>query len=157
MLLLAPAAAENLPCGPSFDSRWSSADSRLTPTSSIPRACLARSDKGIEDIGCVVCRVFSAFYFKVFHRRYISLVVGRERRILTPAKSLSFLCQDIKSPAAKTCSGQSSRFRHAPIFSVMFDVYQRLLGHMDLDTREWFDGVLTAAARKVVKEPPEVC
>lgn len=27
---------------------------------------------------------------------------------------------------------------------------------MDLDTREWFDGVLTAAARKVVKEPPEV-
>ncbi|CAN0025795.1 unnamed protein product [Choristocarpus tenellus] len=33
---------------------------------------------------------------------------------------------------------------------------QRLLGHMDLDTREWFDGVLTDAARKVVKEPPEV-
>lgn len=33
---------------------------------------------------------------------------------------------------------------------------KRLLGHMDLDTREWFDGVLTAAARKVVKEPPEV-
>lgn len=27
---------------------------------------------------------------------------------------------------------------------------------MDLDTREWFDGVLTDAARKVVKEPPEV-
>lgn len=27
---------------------------------------------------------------------------------------------------------------------------------MDLDTREWFDGVLTAAARQVVKEPPEV-
>lgn len=33
---------------------------------------------------------------------------------------------------------------------------QRLLGHMDLDTREWFDGVLTAAARKVVKETSEV-
>ncbi|CAN0042899.1 unnamed protein product [Ascophyllum nodosum] len=33
---------------------------------------------------------------------------------------------------------------------------QRLLGHMDLDTREWFDGVLTAAARKVVKESHEV-
>lgn len=33
---------------------------------------------------------------------------------------------------------------------------QRLLGHMDLDTREWFDGVLTDAARKVVKEPQEV-
>lgn len=33
---------------------------------------------------------------------------------------------------------------------------QRLLGHMDLDTREWTDGVLTAAARKIVKEPPEV-
>ncbi|CAM9717799.1 unnamed protein product, partial [Laminaria digitata] len=27
---------------------------------------------------------------------------------------------------------------------------------MDLDTREWFDGVLTAAARKVVKESQEV-
>ena len=25
----------------------------------------------------------------------------------------------------------------------------RLLGHMDMDTREWFDGVLTDAARKV--------
>lgn len=35
-------------------------------------------------------------------------------------------------------------------------LHQRLLGQMDLDTREWFDGVLTAAARKVVKEPPEV-
>eukprot|EP00931_Biecheleriopsis_adriatica_P043590 TRINITY_DN24917_c0_g1_i1.p1 TRINITY_DN24917_c0_g1~~TRINITY_DN24917_c0_g1_i1.p1 ORF type:complete len:4311 (+),score=994.91 TRINITY_DN24917_c0_g1_i1:69-13001(+) len=28
----------------------------------------------------------------------------------------------------------------------------RLLGHMDHDTREWFDGVLTASARKVIKE-----
>ena len=32
----------------------------------------------------------------------------------------------------------------------------RLLGRMDLDTREWFDGVLTDAARQVVKEPMEV-
>ena len=31
---------------------------------------------------------------------------------------------------------------------------EQLLGHMD--TREWFDGVLTASARKVVAEPPEV-
>ena len=33
---------------------------------------------------------------------------------------------------------------------------ERLLGHMDLDTREWADGVLTDAARKVVKESSEV-
>ena len=33
---------------------------------------------------------------------------------------------------------------------------ERLLGHMDIDTREWSDGVLTDAARKVVKEAPEV-
>ena len=33
---------------------------------------------------------------------------------------------------------------------------EQLLGHMDMDTREWFDGVLTASARKVVREPPEV-
>lgn len=33
---------------------------------------------------------------------------------------------------------------------------ERLLGHMDIDTREWADGVLTDAARKVVREPPEV-
>ena len=33
---------------------------------------------------------------------------------------------------------------------------ERLLGHMDLDTREWADGVLTDAARKVVREAPEV-
>ena len=26
---------------------------------------------------------------------------------------------------------------------------EQLLGHMDMDTREWFDGVLTASARKV--------
>lgn len=32
---------------------------------------------------------------------------------------------------------------------------QQLLGHMDMDTREWFDGILTAAARQVVKEPLE--
>lgn len=30
---------------------------------------------------------------------------------------------------------------------------QQLLGHMDPDTREWSDGVLTAAARSIVKEP----
>lgn len=33
---------------------------------------------------------------------------------------------------------------------------QQLLGHMDLDTREWADGVLTDAARQVVKEPVDV-
>eukprot|EP00048_Salpingoeca_helianthica_P012919 m.191176 g.191176 ORF g.191176 m.191176 type:complete len:3938 (+) comp15437_c5_seq50:82-11895(+) len=32
----------------------------------------------------------------------------------------------------------------------------RLLGHIDHDTREWFDGVITASARAVVKEPLEV-
>ncbi|EGD76743.1 dynein heavy chain isotype 1B [Salpingoeca rosetta] len=30
---------------------------------------------------------------------------------------------------------------------------QQLLGHIDPDTRDWYDGVLTAAARQVVKEP----
>ena len=29
----------------------------------------------------------------------------------------------------------------------------QLLGHIDMDTREWSDGVLTAASRAVVKEP----
>ena len=33
---------------------------------------------------------------------------------------------------------------------------ERLLGHMDIDTREWADGVLTDAARKVVKESLDV-
>ena len=33
---------------------------------------------------------------------------------------------------------------------------ERLLGHMDLDTREWSDGVLTDAARKVVRESNDV-
>jgi len=33
---------------------------------------------------------------------------------------------------------------------------QQLLGSMDLDTREWKDGVLTDAARKAVKEPQTV-
>ncbi|XP_063840903.1 LOW QUALITY PROTEIN: cytoplasmic dynein 2 heavy chain 1-like [Scylla paramamosain] len=32
---------------------------------------------------------------------------------------------------------------------------QQLLGHIDHDTREWSDGVLTASARQVVREPPE--
>ncbi|TPX70937.1 hypothetical protein SpCBS45565_g01524 [Spizellomyces sp. 'palustris'] len=31
-----------------------------------------------------------------------------------------------------------------------------LLGHMDMDTREWFDGVLTSASRQAVKEPGDV-
>jgi len=30
-----------------------------------------------------------------------------------------------------------------------------LIGHIDADTREWTDGVLTAAARAVAKEPLE--
>ncbi|GAA6070005.1 cytoplasmic dynein 2 heavy chain 1 isoform X1, partial [Tachysurus ichikawai] len=30
---------------------------------------------------------------------------------------------------------------------------QQLLGHMDMDTREWSDGVITAASRHVIREP----
>lgn len=30
---------------------------------------------------------------------------------------------------------------------------QQLLGHIDMDTREWADGVLTHSARIVVREP----
>ncbi|XP_053095782.1 cytoplasmic dynein 2 heavy chain 1 isoform X3 [Pangasianodon hypophthalmus] len=33
---------------------------------------------------------------------------------------------------------------------------QQLLGHMDMDTREWSDGVITAASRHVIREPQEV-
>ncbi len=33
---------------------------------------------------------------------------------------------------------------------------ERLLGSMDMDTRDWTDGVLTDAARQVVKEPQEI-
>ncbi|KAJ3215292.1 Cytoplasmic dynein 2 heavy chain 1 [Dinochytrium kinnereticum] len=33
---------------------------------------------------------------------------------------------------------------------------QTLLGHMDIDTREWFDGILTFASRQAVKEPLNV-
>uniref|UniRef100_A0A8C9S5I7 Cytoplasmic dynein 2 heavy chain 1 n=1 Tax=Scleropages formosus TaxID=113540 RepID=A0A8C9S5I7_SCLFO len=33
----------------------------------------------------------------------------------------------------------------------------QLLGHIDMDTREWSDGVLTHSARQVVREPQEVC
>ncbi|XP_062329494.1 dynein cytoplasmic 2 heavy chain 1 [Osmerus eperlanus] len=33
---------------------------------------------------------------------------------------------------------------------------QQLLGHIDMDTREWADGVLTHSARQVVREPQEV-
>lgn len=29
---------------------------------------------------------------------------------------------------------------------------QQLLGHMDMDTREWSDGVITAASRHVIRE-----
>lgn len=29
----------------------------------------------------------------------------------------------------------------------------QLLGHIDMDTREWADGVLTNSARNVVREP----
>ncbi|XP_053561557.1 cytoplasmic dynein 2 heavy chain 1 [Bombina bombina] len=32
----------------------------------------------------------------------------------------------------------------------------QLLGHIDMDTREWSDGVLTNSARQVVKEPQEI-
>ncbi|XP_053312461.1 cytoplasmic dynein 2 heavy chain 1 isoform X2 [Spea bombifrons] len=32
----------------------------------------------------------------------------------------------------------------------------QLLGHIDMDTREWSDGVLTSSARQVVREPQEM-
>ncbi|KAM9321467.1 cytoplasmic dynein 2 heavy chain 1 [Gastrophryne carolinensis] len=32
----------------------------------------------------------------------------------------------------------------------------QLLGHIDMDTREWSDGVMTNSARQVVKEPQEI-
>lgn len=33
---------------------------------------------------------------------------------------------------------------------------EQLLGHIDMDTREWFDGIITNSARQMVKEPLEV-
>ncbi|KAL9646809.1 hypothetical protein ABK040_013671 [Willaertia magna] len=33
---------------------------------------------------------------------------------------------------------------------------QQLLGHMDMDTREWFDGIITANARTILKEDSDV-
>lgn len=33
---------------------------------------------------------------------------------------------------------------------------QTLLGHMDMDTREWSDGIITYASRQAVKEPTDV-
>ncbi|KAG2385509.1 hypothetical protein C9374_003324 [Naegleria lovaniensis] len=32
----------------------------------------------------------------------------------------------------------------------------QLLGHMDMDTREWFDGIITANSRNILKEEPDV-
>ena len=32
-------------------------------------------------------------------------------------------------------------------------LFPQLLGQIDMDTREWSDGVLTFAARQVIKEP----
>ena len=42
-----------------------------------------------------------------------------------------------------------------PLF-VDICLYPQLLGQIDIDTREWSDGVLTNAARQVVREPIEV-
>lgn len=38
----------------------------------------------------------------------------------------------------------------------MHHTLPQLLGHIDIDTREWTDGVLTFSARQVVKEPTSV-
>ena len=35
-------------------------------------------------------------------------------------------------------------------------VSSELLGHIDLDTQEWTDGLLTFSTCQVVKEPPKV-
>ena len=39
---------------------------------------------------------------------------------------------------------------------VFYMLFLQLLGHIDIDTREWTDGVLTYSARQVVKEPTSV-
>ncbi|KAI8824969.1 dynein heavy chain and region D6 of dynein motor-domain-containing protein [Fimicolochytrium jonesii] len=49
--------------------------------------------------------------------------------------------------------GQSLRYH---VFNPKAIERNRLLGHMDMDTREWFDGVLTSASRQAVKEPTNV-
>jgi dynein heavy chain 2 len=33
---------------------------------------------------------------------------------------------------------------------------ERLLGHIDMDTREWYDGVITNASRAILEESLEV-
>ena len=42
------------------------------------------------------------------------------------------------------------------LFVCLFFFTTQLLGQIDVDTREWTDGVLTFSAREVVKEPGEV-
>ena len=42
------------------------------------------------------------------------------------------------------------------LYQYFFSFSFQLLGHIDVDTREWTDGVLTFSARQVVKETVEV-
>ena len=51
--------------------------------------------------------------------------------------------------------GKSEDFRHK-IICLFYRLFFQLLGHIDMDTREWSDGVLTNAARQVVREPLNV-
>ena len=58
--------------------------------------------------------------------------------------------------------GRRERYDHTDCdWTVLMPMFvhvcaSQLLGHIDVDTREWTDGVLTASARQVVKEPIEV-
>ena len=52
--------------------------------------------------------------------------------------------------AVPTCLATAEYVVHTMYTKSMVRI--RLLGHMDHDTREWFGGVLTATARKVIKE-----
>ena len=43
-----------------------------------------------------------------------------------------------------------------PVLLTFGPLFQQLLGQIDMDTREWSDGVLTNAARQVVREPIDI-
>lgn len=74
----------------------------------------------------------------------------------------SIMCMCVKKKKIHSDLVYTVKFEHKNVFFFQVRQYimnpkamprQQLLGQIDMDTREWTDGVLTNSARNVVREP----
>lgn len=127
------------PSGAGKSTLWRMLRAALIKTDRVVSMVQLSSSTASSIMEAVLCKNYVQLYLSPKHYRYRYKLLGKEKSILT------VLCEN----ALPVFFSQVRQY----IMNPKAMPRQQLLGQIDMDTREWTDGVLTNSARIVVREP----